>query len=136
MIPAAFTILDTLPLTPNGKVDRKGLPAPDHSRSGLDEIFVAPQTSTQITLSQIWADVLGLDKVGIYDNFFDLGGHSLLATQVVSRIREQFQINLPLRNLFTTPILLELSEFIDTMVWATQAPSTSVDAEEFEEFEL
>ena len=91
MVPAVFVLLDAFPLTANGKVDRRALPTPDGRRPELDEAFVACRTPTEELLAEIWGQVLGVERVGIYDNFFQLGGHSLLATQVVSRIREAFQ---------------------------------------------
>jgi hypothetical protein len=85
MIPAAFVRLDVYPLSPNGKVDRKALPAPDVSRPELEQAFVPPQTPVQIALAEIWAQVLGLEKVGVLDNFFELGGASIQTLQVVER---------------------------------------------------
>jgi amino acid adenylation domain-containing protein len=100
MAPSSFVFLDTLPLNPNGKVDRKALPMPDQSRPEQAVLFVPPSTLDEKTIAEIWAKVLKVDRVGIHDNFFDLGGHSLLATQIVSRIREAFAVELPLRSLF------------------------------------
>jgi amino acid adenylation domain-containing protein len=105
MMPSVFVFLDSLPLTPNGKLDRKALPAPDQSRPELDDAFAAPRTPIEEILANIWAGVLKLDKVGIHDNFFHLGGHSLLATQVVTRIRDAFKLDLPLRTLFEAPTI-------------------------------
>ena len=85
MTPAAFVLLEALPLTPNGKVDRKALPAPDLPALARQDGFVAPHSTTEIAVAAIWAEVLGIDPIGIHDDFFALGGHSLLATQVVSR---------------------------------------------------
>ena len=109
MVPSAFVVLDELPLTPNGKVDRRALPAPDHTRPELEEAFVAPRTPVEEVVAGIWAEVLGMEQVGIHDNFFELGGHSLKATQVVSRVREAFQVELPLRSLFESPTVAELA---------------------------
>ena len=113
MMPAAFIVLDSFPLNANGKVNRRALPAPDAQRPELDEAFVACRTPTEELLAQIWAHVLGVQRVGIHDNFFQLGGHSLLATQVVSRIREAFKVEMPLRHLFETPTVAGLAERID-----------------------
>src|SRR6185295_1266228 len=96
MIPTAFVVMESLPITAAGKLDRKALPAPDRSRSELDETFVAPRTSIEEMLSMIWADMLQIDRVGAYDNFFELGGHSLMATQLVSRLRDVFNVELSL----------------------------------------
>jgi glutamate-1-semialdehyde-2,1-aminomutase/malonyl CoA-acyl carrier protein transacylase len=120
MIPSAFVMLEALPLTPNGKVDRRALPAPDTSQTSLEQGFVPPHTATEETLAAIWAEVLGVERVGIHDNFFELGGNSLLATQVISRLREAFHVELPLRSLFEEPTVAYLSESIETSRWAAQ----------------
>ncbi|MGF7036758.1 hypothetical protein J2T17_007834, partial [Paenibacillus mucilaginosus] len=86
MVPQAFVVLERLPLSPNGKVDRKALPAPAGD-SGRERVYTAPRTELEAAIAGIWAEVLGLEKIGIHDNFFDRGGHSLLATQAVSRMR-------------------------------------------------
>ena len=109
MIPAVFVILDSLPLTPTGKVDRKALPAPDLVRPAAGEVFVSPRTPVEKVVAKIWADVLGVDQVGVHDNFFDLGGHSLLATQVSSRVFNRCRVELPLRTLFEKPTVEELA---------------------------
>jgi acyl carrier protein len=127
MIPSAFVMLDTLPLTPNGKVDRGALPAPDQSRPEQEVPFVPPHTPTEKTIAEIWAQVLKLDKVGIYDNFFDLGGHSLLATQVVSRIRSAFNLELPLRSLFEKPTVAGLAEAIMQSLADNAEPNRTAD---------
>ena len=116
MIPSAFMFLHALPLSPNGKVDRNRLPPPDPTGFAHERNFIAPRTSTEELLAQIWATLLSLEQqVGIHANFFDLGGHSLLATQIVSRIREEFQVELPLRTLFEQPTIAELALVITEM---------------------
>ena len=95
MVPSAFVLLQSLPLTPNGKIDRQALPVPDQSRTKLESSFVAPRNQVEELVAGIWAQVLKLEQVGIQDNFFELGGHSLLATQVISRIRNAFEVDLP-----------------------------------------
>ena len=112
MIPSAFVLLDSLPLTPNGKVDRRTLPAPDQSRPELEESFVAPRTSVEEMLAEIWSEVLKVEKVGIHDNFFDLGGHSLAATRVVSLVIKRFNLELPLRSLFDSPTVAHMAAVI------------------------
>jgi surfactin family lipopeptide synthetase C len=113
MVPSAFVVLDHWPLTASGKLDRAGLPEPGQDRTELDKSFLAPRTAVERVLTQMYADVLGVERVGIRDDFFsDLGGHSLLATQLVSRVRDVFQIDLPLRAAFDRPTVMELAEQI------------------------
>jgi amino acid adenylation domain-containing protein len=113
MVPAAFVFLAALPRTPNGKVDRRALPAPDdRSRPELDGAFSAPESSEERSLAAIWSEVLGVERVGVHDDFFRLGGHSLLATQVIARVRRDFQVDLPLRSLFQAPTISGLLEAV------------------------
>ncbi len=120
MVPAVFVLLDALPLLSNGKIDRRALPAPDRARPELDKAFVAPRTPTEEMLAEIWAQLLDIERVGIHDNFFDLGGHSLLATQAVSRMREAFEVEIPLRRLFEVPTVAGLAESIEAARQAGQ----------------
>ncbi|HEX8853874.1 MAG TPA: condensation domain-containing protein, partial [Pyrinomonadaceae bacterium] len=113
MVPSAFVMLKSMPMTSNGKVDRRALPEPEQSRPELERSFAAPRTPVEETLAGIWTQVLGIERVGINDSFFDLGGHSLLATQVISRVREAFQLELPLRALFEGPTVAELARVIE-----------------------
>ncbi|MCF4968894.1 non-ribosomal peptide synthetase [Nostoc sp. CMAA1605] len=110
MVPSAFVIMESLPLTPSGKVDRRALPAP--AQSTTSNTYLAPRTPIEELLTQIWAQVLKVEPVGIDDNFFELGGHSLLATQLVSRIRSIFKVELPLYELFAAPTVGELAHII------------------------
>ncbi|UCF78982.1 MAG: amino acid adenylation domain-containing protein [Candidatus Eiseniibacteriota bacterium] len=112
MVPVAFVFLEQLPLTPNGKVDRRALPVPDRARSE-DSTFVAPRTPVEERVAETWAQVLGVKQVGVHDDFFELGGHSLLATQVISRLRNAFQVELPLGCIFQAPTVAELSAAIE-----------------------
>ena len=133
MVPALLVELDAMPLTPSRKIDRRALPAPDLSRSNLDEAFVAPRTPTEETIASIFASVLQIEQVGIHDNFFELGGHSLLATQVNSRMRKTFQLDFSLRDLFEEPTVAQLAEQVETLRWASQkAVETDEDREEGE----
>jgi acyl carrier protein len=109
MVPASFVFLDSLPLTANGKVNRQALPLPDQSRPELEQAFVAPQTSLEQVIAGVWREVLGTEQIGVNDNFFELGGHSLLATQVVARLSEAFEFELPLRTMFEAPTIAGLA---------------------------
>ncbi|HEU0016458.1 MAG TPA: amino acid adenylation domain-containing protein [Longimicrobium sp.] len=113
MLPSALVVLDELPLTPNGKVDRRALPAPEPPRSADEGQMTAPRTPTEEKLAELWAEVLRLERVYADDNFFDLGGHSLLATQLVTRVREAFQVELPLQRIFEAPTVAGLAEIVD-----------------------
>ncbi|KOP63607.1 hypothetical protein AMS62_29380, partial [Bacillus sp. FJAT-18019] len=106
MIPAYLVELETLPLTPNGKVDTRALPDPEVESEAS---YVAPRTLDEQQVAEIFSEVLGVKQVGVHDSFFDLGGHSLLATQAVSRLREAFQSELPLRELFESPTVEALA---------------------------
>jgi acyl carrier protein len=103
MVPNAFVELDRLPLTPSGKVDRRALPAPHRGSPDLASDFVAAVTQVERTIVDVWADVLGVERIGLNDNFFDLGGHSLLATQAVVRLRSRLSVDLGVRDLFQAP---------------------------------
>jgi len=113
MVPSGFMTLTEFPLTPNGKVDRRALPKPDQTRPELEREYVAPRNETEEKLAQICADLLQVEKVGVYDNFFELGGHSLLATQFISRVRTAFNVELPLRSLFEKPTIEGLAAAIE-----------------------
>ena len=91
-----------------------------HARPNLLTPYVAPRNEVERTLTDIWQKLVGIDQVGVYDNFFELGGHSLLAVQVISRVREAFEIDLPLTNLFEQPTVAFLAEYIETVRWAAQ----------------
>ena len=112
MLPSAFIRLDALPLTATGKVDRRALPAPGRARPALKSAFVAPRTSLEEKLAQLWAVMLGLDEVGVHDGFLELGGDSLLATQIVSRVLTQFHVRVPLRALFDAPTVADMAALL------------------------
>ncbi|MFB2968348.1 amino acid adenylation domain-containing protein [Aerosakkonema sp. BLCC-F183] len=136
MVPSVFVMLESVPLTPNGKVDRTALPTVDTLSLNIEEDYIAPRTSVEEVLVKIWGKVLGRQQLGVHDNFFELGGHSLLATQLTSRIRDAFQIDLPIRTLFETPTVASLARYIETMSWAARnldsSNSTAHDREEVE----
>ncbi|MCA1633792.1 MAG: amino acid adenylation domain-containing protein, partial [Acidobacteria bacterium] len=116
MVPSAFVTLEALPLTPNGKIDRKALPAPDFGRAEEQDTYVEPSTDVEALLAGIWSEVLGVEKVGVHDNFFESGGHSLLATQVIARVRKTFQVEVPLRSLFESPTIAELAVTVEEIL--------------------
>lgn len=123
MIPSIFVTLDKFPLTPSGKVNRRILPAPDLSKLQLENHFVPPSNSTEEILAKIWVDILGLDKVGIHDNFFDLGGHSLLAVRLVAEIEKVIQKKLPLAALFQFTTISELANHLQDEPSASTSPT-------------
>jgi len=109
MVPGAFVVLDRLPTTANGKIDRRALPAPERS----EDAYVAPRTAMEELLAGIWAEVLGLERVGVTESFFDLGGHSILATQVIARVRRTLGMEVPLQALFETPTVEVLARTME-----------------------
>src|SRR4030095_5068266 len=113
MIPSAFVMLESLPLTPSGKLNRSALPALGKTRLDLKQAFVAPRTLVEYVLTDIWSEVLAIEHVGIYDNFFDLGGHSLLVTKVIAQIQRSLQVDPPVRSLFECPTIAQLATRID-----------------------
>ncbi|MFB2976515.1 amino acid adenylation domain-containing protein [Microseira sp. BLCC-F43] len=119
MVPSTFVLLESLPLTPNGKIDRKRLPIPTQTEESKKTVKIY-RTPTEEILTGIWIQVLGIQPIEITDNFFQLGGHSLLATQVISRIRKAFQLEIPLRYLFESPTIAELSPRIEAEIKAGQ----------------
>jgi len=115
MVPSCFVVMDRMPVTPNGKVDYAALPIPNEKSFDSGKEFVAPRTPVEETLGQIWREILGIERVGIYDNFFELGGHSLLATQVISRVRKTLKVDLPLRAIFDSPVIADLATTVESM---------------------
>ncbi|HYK43003.1 MAG TPA: amino acid adenylation domain-containing protein, partial [Thermoanaerobaculia bacterium] len=109
MVPSVFVPLEKLPVTPNGKIDRAALPVPPGSRTELEHSYRPPRNETERRLCEIWAELLGLERVGVEDNFFALGGHSLLAVQVLSRVGDAFEVRLPLRTMFESPTVAGLA---------------------------
>ncbi|MGZ3461117.1 MAG: condensation domain-containing protein, partial [Archangium sp.] len=120
-VPSAFVTMEALPLSSNGKVDRKALPVPGGTRGAREDTYVAPRDELEQELATLWSEVLGVERVGIHDDFLSLGGHSLLATRLVSRVRQAFQVELPLRSLFEAPTLAALAGRIDEATRAARA---------------
>jgi SAM-dependent methyltransferase/acyl carrier protein len=124
MIPSQFILLDALPLTPNGKIDHAALPTPGAERPATETVYVAPRTPVESVLARLWCDVLGLERIGVHDDFFaELGGHSLIATRVISRVRDAFDVDFPLRHLFEAPTIEGLAARL------VEAPSTRLRIE-------
>jgi acyl carrier protein len=121
-LPSSLVVLDLMPLTPNGKVDYGVLPAPENLRPQLAEDYVAPKTSLERTIAAVWQDVLGIDNVGVHDNFFDLGGHSLLVVQVNSKLRKELNRDISLVEMFKYPSVSALATFLSRKQ-AETAPS-------------
>src|SRR5262249_25436900 len=115
MVPSTFVLLDELPLTPNGKIDRKSLPAPEAQRPDWQGSFVPPRNPTEEMLSRLWGEVLGVERVGVHDNFFDLGGHSLQAAQLAGRISKALQRDVSVKALFLHPTVEALAAAVDSM---------------------
>lgn len=124
MVPASIVSLSVWPLTPNGKIDRNALPDADQSERVE---YVAPTTETEQTLAAIWSEVLGVDKIGVHDSFFDLGGHSLLAARAVSKFRQAFEIDIQLRSLFELHTIAEIAQYVDTMKWAAKSAEQAAE---------
>jgi acyl carrier protein len=130
MIPSAFVYLDALPLTSHGKIDRRALPAPDGERPALAEAFLAPRTPTEKSLASIWTKLLGINRIGINDNYFELGGDSLLATQLVSQVRRVFEVELPLVDLFRHPTLAEFAASVEEAIIQQMEEISDEEAEQ------
>jgi amino acid adenylation domain-containing protein len=115
MVPSAFVTLESLPLSPNRKVNRSALPRPEQTGQAEEE-FVPPATPLEQTLADIWAGALGVERIGCRDNFFRRGGHSLLAMQVVARVRDALQVDLPVRLLFEVPTLADMARAVEQLL--------------------
>ena len=111
MVPSAVIALDALPLTPNGKLDRRALPLMERIR--FERNYAAPRNETEEKLAALWAEILGLERVGIHDNFFELGGHSMLALRVLHKMNQVFRIHFPPAVIFEEPTLSGLAEFVE-----------------------
>jgi acyl carrier protein len=140
MIPSTILFTNEFPVTPNGKLDRVRLSRDHTTVLGAETEFVPPRTRYEKKLAAIWRETLGVDRVGIRDNFFDLGGHSLLITQIVSRIRDSLGIEVPMRAFFDAPTIEELARIVASGDPTSSGPSRVPDIinrlEEFSEEEL
>jgi acyl carrier protein len=123
MVPAALVVLDTLPVGTTGKVDRRALPAPPADAAEAEQPYVSPRTETESRLERIWAEVLGMERVGVDRDFFDLGGHSLSAMRIVSRVLEQFGVSLSLTMVFERPTIADMATLVDERAAAVKVPN-------------
>ncbi len=121
MIPANFVVLDKFPLTISGKIDTRALLDSTDMDSVLRESYVAPRNDTEKKIVEIWTKLLGIEKIGVDDNFFDLGGHSLLIARLTPRMTDEFHVEIPFRQLFETPTISELSKVIETLIYLREA---------------
>jgi acyl carrier protein len=121
MLPSAIVRLEVFPLTPNGKLDRKALPSPNGSRHETSGPYVAPRSELERLIGDVWRDALGVERVGVEDNFFNLGGHSLLLIRVNNKLRETLRIELPVVELFKYPTVSALAEHLSRSHTQTQA---------------
>lgn len=125
MVPAVIDVVDRLPLTPSGKVDRRALPVPS-TAIGAAAAHVAPRNAVEVQLSDIWRECLGVERVGIHDDFFAAGGHSLLAAQMVARVRRVWGVELPIRAIFESPTVAGVGERLQTLIWASEGQAAGV----------
>ncbi|WP_221477192.1 phosphopantetheine-binding protein, partial [Streptomyces zagrosensis] len=114
MVPSVFIEVDSIPLTANGKIDRRALPDPDESAT---DAFVGPRTPTEERLSSIWQELLG-KQASVQDSFFELGGHSILAVRLISRMQNEFDLDLPMRIAFESPTIAQLAVEIEGRIRA------------------
>lgn len=130
MVPSVFVVLESLPLTPAGKVDRKTLPAPPSTRPDLERRYVAPRTVEEEVVALIWARVLGVERVGVEDNFFESGGHSLLAVQLFAEIENVFHRKIPLAAIFQAPNVEQLAGILRQEGWtAPRSPLVAIQTQ-------
>jgi acyl carrier protein len=120
MVPSSFIFLNALPLTPNGKIDRDILPRPESAKTKSASERIPPRTETEKIIANIWTEVLHIDEVGVHDDFFEIGGHSLLAAQVMNRLRDNFELEIPLSRIFEYPTVGGIAGYVDAAVWSTR----------------
>jgi acyl carrier protein len=126
-VPSRFVKLLALPRTASGKLDRRALPVPDRSRPDLSSSYLAPRNAIETELAALWGDILGIEPIGIDDDFFDLGGHSLAASRIIARVVQAFQVELPIKALFEAPTIAEMARIIERHA-VTQASDVALNA--------
>jgi acyl carrier protein len=136
MVPSAYVTLEAFPLTANGKIDRRALPAPDASARQIGSDFIGPRTPGEEILAEIWAEILGIEQVGVQDNFFDLGGNSLLAVKMISRLCQALDIELSLGKVFAQPTIEGLAQLIAAVQYVQGDGSMDASIDDQEEILL
>jgi len=136
MVPSAYVLMERFPLTANGKIDRAALPAFSITGAPPARELRGPRTDTEKAVAAVWAELLGIENIGIDDDFFDLGGQSLVAIKVVSRLGDVFAVDLSLRHLFERPTVAGLSEIIDGLSWLSLADAPAAESRDREETTL
>ena len=124
MVPSALVVMESLPKTPNGKIDRKALPEPISPSATQEGRDAAPRTPTEEFVTEIWAEVLGVERPGLHENFFEIGGHSLRAIQVVSRVRDALGLEVPLRGTFERPTIAEFAVWLNELMITSDTPAS------------
>jgi acyl carrier protein len=136
MVPAQVVFMKAFPQTPNLKIDRKALPPPEADVKEEESNFEPPATEVEAAVAELWRELLGVQRIGRRDNFFESGGHSLLAMQCVVRVHDRFGVDLPLKNLFERPTVAGLAEAIEALSWSAAAKAPVHAPEEREEVVL
>ena len=136
MVPSVFVALESLPRLINGKVDRAALPVPDRDRARAEAAVESPRTPVEERLAALFAEVLGVSRVGVHESFFELGGHSLLATQLVSRVRRAFEVPLAVRALFDAPTVAGIARHVEAAMWTRAKPAAAAGASARTELEI
>jgi hypothetical protein len=136
MVPAAWVTLDELPLSPAGKLDRKALPSPEEQAAAGTASYLPPRSPLEALLAGLFAQTLGVERIGVHDDFFDLGGNSILATQVISTVRELLVVELPLRNVFEAPTVARVAALLEERFGGLDEPERRLVDSILQEFEL
>lgn len=129
MVPGVYLELDSLPLTANGKVDRRALVVPEDLSDDDGPRYEAPETPVEQTVAEVWASMLGAERVGLHDNFFTLGGDSLLAMRSVIRLRKELDVEIPIRVLFDSPTLRDVAAVVEDQLLAELEDMSDAEAE-------
>jgi amino acid adenylation domain-containing protein len=135
MVPCNYILLDSLPLNVNGKINRLALPKPTSSNGQQEKIFVAPTTTVEVKLAQLWSELLNVERISIHDNFFQLGGDSLLATQIVLKIQDTFKQEIDFVEFFEKPTIASIADYLETIEWAANGLNNT-KTEKIEEVEF